>query len=288
MKTINSIIIAAFMAAACSGNGNKMSVQDITYSDSTSFINFNASFQLPAGNDNVSRTIRQQLVQIASDQLNGMLVYEDDIPITPISSTEELIEQCISTKDSLNALSKDDYGMRRSIIMEYPELSSQEKQEMLSYIPTWDEDMAISLLADTTDYCVFLSQNYFYLGGAHGGISGAGYLTFLKSDGSLFMDFLTGDCCEGMQPLLRKGIADYLLECGEQVEPEDIGEYLLIFGEDSIIPLPQYQPCPGPEGLTFMYQQYEITPYAMGMPEFTISYSDLEPFMTEQARSLFF
>lgn len=276
MRIKNIIIIPALLAAACSGNGNRLSFENVSYSDSTRFVNFNAEFQLPVASDKASRAIRNQLIQTASDQLNGMFVFEDYAQTVPTSSTDELLEQCAAAKDSINTMSVDDYNMRREMI-----------PDDLSYIPVWDEYLHISLVTDTTDYCVFLSQNYYYMGGAHGGISGAGYMTFIKKDGSRFYDFLTDDCTEGMQTLLRNGIADYLSECGEQVTPDEIEEYLLLNDEEGLIPLPQYEPYPGPEGLTFVYQQYEIAPYAIGMPAFTIAYSDIEPFMTESAKAIF-
>lgn len=279
MKLRNLIILPALLAVACTGNNSQLTVETVTCSDSTEYVHFNAEFQFPKANDEVSGYIRQQLIQIASEQLGSLLVFEDDIPMTSISDIPELIAQSMIVKDSLNTLSKLDYDMSRELI--------PGDEEMQSYIPAWDEDVNISLLIDTTDYCVFLSQNYTYMGGAHGGVSGAGYMTFLKSDGNLFLDFIIGDNAEPMQDLLRKGIAEYLSECGENVEPDQVGEYLLLFNEDGIIPLPKYAPCPGAEGLTFLYQQYEIAPYAMGMPSFTISYQDLEPFMTEEAKALF-
>ena len=49
-----------------------------------------------------------------------------------------------------------------------------------------------------------------------------------------------------------------------------------------IIPLPkQYEPYPSADGIVFTYAQYEIACYAAGMPTFTIPYSDVQPFLSE-------
>ena len=36
----------------------------------------------------------------------------------------------------------------------------------------------------------------------------------------------------------------------------------------------------------FTYQQYEIASYAAGMPEFTIPFEDLFPYLTPEAKAL--
>ena len=39
-------------------------------------------------------------------------------------------------------------------------------------------------------------------------------------------------------------------------------------------------------GVGFIYQQYEIAAYAMGMPNDTIPYERIKPFMTEWSKRL--
>ena len=40
------------------------------------------------------------------------------------------------------------------------------------------------------------------------------------------------------------------------------------------------------QGVHFLYQPYEIAPYAAGMPAFTISYEDIKPYLTIGALKL--
>lgn len=40
------------------------------------------------------------------------------------------------------------------------------------------------------------------------------------------------------------------------------------------------------EGFAFIYQQYEIAAYAMGMPTDIISYQQVKPYLTEWAKEL--
>ena len=284
--TMLATLFAISFTASCTGNRSRIEVEDINYSDTTQYVNFSAEFQFPKGNGKARKAIREQLIQIASDQINGLMDFEDEVPSIPTASVQELLDQCASVKDSMNAMSKSDYDLRCKFILEDSDYDQQQKDEMLSYIPSWDESISIYLETDTTSYCVFSSQNYTYMGGAHGGVSGAGFLTFLKSDGSLFSNFLNDDCIDALQPLIREGLAEYLSFEDEKVLPEDLADYLFI-GEGETIPLPVYEPYPCSDGLTFLYQQYEIAPYAMGMPSFTIPYDRIEPFMTDAAKKLF-
>ena len=46
-----------------------------------------------------------------------------------------------------------------------------------------------------------------------------------------------------------------------------------LFIENGIIPLPAAAPYLSPDGVVFVYGQYEIGAYAIGMPTFTVPYS---------------
>jgi hypothetical protein len=40
------------------------------------------------------------------------------------------------------------------------------------------------------------------------------------------------------------------------------------------------------KGVEFLYQPYEIAPYAAGMPSFTLSYQDIRPYLTIGAQKM--
>jgi hypothetical protein len=52
------------------------------------------------------------------------------------------------------------------------------------------------------------------------------------------------------------------------------------------MPLPQCPPLFTKDGVRFIYGQYEIAPYAAGMPDFTVPYNKLEKFMKVTAKKL--
>ena len=52
------------------------------------------------------------------------------------------------------------------------------------------------------------------------------------------------------------------------------------------IPLPKNPPYFTQDGLTFVYQQYEIAPYAAGMPTFSIPYDVAKGLLLHAAADL--
>ena len=62
----------------------------------------------------------------------------------------------------------------------------------------------------------------------------------------------------------------------------DTEENELEFG----LPLPATDPWLTKKGVSFIYQQYEIAPYAAGMPSFVLAYDDIRPYLTEDAAKM--
>ena len=89
-----------------------------------------------------------------------------------------------------------------------------------------------------------------------------------------------------LQPILRKGVISYLNEYNKEdpVTDKNLNEFLFI--ENGIIPLPAHTPFLTKDGVHFAYQQYEIGPYAMGIVEFTIPYSEIKSYLTSEAAKL--
>ena len=52
------------------------------------------------------------------------------------------------------------------------------------------------------------------------------------------------------------------------------------------IPLPSAAPSFTKKGLAFIYQQYEIAPYAAGMINFDLPYDKVRPYLTKEAAEL--
>lgn len=118
---------------------------------------------------------------------------------------------------------------------------------------------------------------YQYEGGAHGlyWIEGT---TFRKSDGKRIVINLDLSKVDAMQPLLREGLATYLRDNGAETTIDDLLKSDT-FISDGQIPLPSTNPYLTADGVKFVYQEYEIGPYAIGTPTFTIPLKDIQPFI---------
>ncbi len=121
-----------------------------------------------------------------------------------------------------------------------------------------------------------------FLGGAHPTSEFFG-ATFSKEDGRMLTwDIIRPDSRQAFHDMLVDELKDYF---GVKVDGISM-EHLLGVDDVQHIPLPQSPPYLTAEGLAFIYQQYEIAPYAMGLPSAIIPYSRVKPFLTDAAREL--
>lgn len=145
----------------------------------------------------------------------------------------------------------------------------------------------ITITAQTEKYVSYTDICETFLGGAHGSGTMSG-ITFRKSDGRRFgHEMLKNTNTQEFRDLLKEGLKQYFSANGQEVETdEQLAE--IMFAENGVdyLPLPQAAPYLTADGVAFVYQSYEIAPYALGRPTFTIPYSKIEPFLTETVKKL--
>ena len=190
----------------------------------------------------------------------------------------------------------------------YEELAASWK-ELQSNIHEGMEGMEFSfslrsmLLENAERYVTYLTKSEGFQGGAHGFAAAAGQ-TFRKSDGkrigyktvynnktetfekqdqTLFKDPMLPQ----LYALIKEGVRSYFKEFDEPVATDEQLKDMLISVDDiNRIPLPSAPPTFTKKGLAFLYQQYEIAPYAAGMVNFDIPYDKIRPFLTPEAAAL--
>ena len=163
----------------------------------------------------------------------------------------------------------------------YDEILSYNEDRELPSPFTFDISMKKS--CETDKYLTYNVSSYVYLGGAHG--SSMQYaLNIAKATGKTVGLVIDNSMTKAMQKLLRHGVTEYFKAQGETIADADLNDHLFI--DNGIIPLPAYNPEMTPEGLRFVYQQYEIGPYAIGMVTFTVPYDKVKPYMTREALGL--
>lgn len=151
-------------------------------------------------------------------------------------------------------------------------------------VPKLTYELSVRKVADNDRYVSYETASYAFLGGAHGSAT-AHTANISKLSGKVLA--LTVDTLQAkaMQPILRKGVLDYLHEQGDTTATDSmLGDYLFI--DNGIVPLPAHTPYLADDGVHFVYQQYEIGPYALGMVAFTVPYSDIKPYLTKEALGL--
>ena len=135
----------------------------------------------------------------------------------------------------------------------------------------WENDLVVTYTLETF-------QN---MGGAHP-LSGCEGVTFRKSDGRrLDWNIVSRRSNDQMKDQLRNGLKNYL-----EISTDD--ELLEILGDDKYycLPYPQTPPYMLENGLVFIYQQYELMAYAMGMGTDTLDYETIKPLLTCWAANL--
>lgn len=145
------------------------------------------------------------------------------------------------------------------------------------------DDNKFSKMAEGKDFLTWSYTNYTYFSGAAHGLSPFWGQTFRKSDGRrIGWDVLRNTDSEAFQKLMHDGLKDYI---GATTDDE-LRAMFLDESDFYVTPLPQCPPLFTKDGVKFVYAQYEIAAYAVGLPTFTISYKDLRPYMKQTALRL--
>lgn len=147
-------------------------------------------------------------------------------------------------------------------------------------------DLSIRKTGETDRYLTYETSCYVFLGGAHG--SAVCYpVNIVRSTGRVLAATVDTLKQKALQPILRRGVKEYISKAeNRKIKDSDLQN--MLFVEHGIIPLPTTVPVLTPEGLRFVYQQYEIGPYALGMVEFTVPYTDVKSCLTHEAAELAF
>lgn len=221
----------------------------------------------PSGDDSLSVGVRRYVAgELARLFLPTM--QEEDEPATVFKGAKEDGKALVDFYGKLN------FGYLKS---QYAELKDFGIAG-LSY------DLSIRKTGETDRYLTYETSCYVFLGGAHG--SAVCYpVNIVRSTGKVLAATVDTLKQKALQPILRRGVKEYISKAeNRKIKDRDLQN--MLFVEHGIIPLPATVPVLTPEGLRFVYQQYEIGPYALGMVEFTVPYADVKSCLTKEAAEL--
>lgn len=287
--TAAGVVLCLVFAASCRQGNRPLMMESFHYEDSTEHVSLSMKVELPADAGQAAKAIRARLQMDMDEYLSRVTSYEGDRLFDPFAGDKGNTQAFVTYYGSsllaaLGKNAKDDADERVAYIQEDPSFTEEDKAEFIAGIPDWEYDFTFSKVEETPGYVVFRSQDYTYLGGAHGGVGGDGWRTFRKKDGSLVEHLVDRTRENDMQPLLIAGLLRYYKEMDVEMTEEELLDNLMI--DQRHIPLPVWEPYPTAEGLLFTYHQYEIASYAEGMPSFVVPYDEIDPYLTPEAKQL--
>ncbi|MCR4824824.1 MAG: RsiV family protein [Bacteroidales bacterium] len=291
MKKLFLLGVAAALAMLASCNPSKapLKMEVRHFADTSAYARINMDVELPLAANKTSAAIRATLLDVMDHALSHVSNSGEERDFNrydgDINDSDALFSYY--EKKALEAItvaSDRDCGERVLDIYASETLSDSEKDYYAKNISGWDHEYTLRKLEESDSYVVFDSQSYVSYGGAHGGIIGEGPVTFSKKDGHPVLGFFEPDSKEPMQKLLREGMQRYF-----QSRIDEVGlelDAFLSLPEDGLIPLPAWNPYPVADSLHFVYQQYEVAPYASGMPEFSLPLNKVRGYLIDDARKV--
>lgn len=317
------VIIAAALATACSANKvdgpAEWETETVTVADSSDYSHVSASIQLPLANDSAMTAMRNTLISIAANDLRGNYEGNEDfiaqskMTYKPFEGDTTDVHAVLTynvqqLKSLFDAMSKytaeEDARLQKEeervkkLKEQSDSLDNPEDTMVYSYPAPgehWTYEEKCTLVDTTATYATFSFTGYIENSRAAHPYSscGAGDITLRRSDGKWITKFFVDDAEEKMQPLLLAGMVRYFRDdCEDKsVNEKNVRSMMLLCDVHGNpvknIPLPTvWRPVPKKDGLCLVYAQYEVAPYAAGMPAFIIPYEDVMPYLTQEAQDL--
>lgn len=143
-------------------------------------------------------------------------------------------------------------------------------------------EVKMKLTYETDLFATYSMTTYVDLGGAHPSFVADG-ASFRKSDGRrIGWEMISHTHSSEFNELMKQHLKEYF----EVTDDDELSEMLQEADNLYALPMPQTPPCFDEDGVSFVYQQYEIASYAAGLPSGKFSYDEIKPLMTTWARRL--
>lgn len=237
------------------------------------------SVDYPTESNELSKSIRailnEELANLYLGSMNGDEIEKQESYKGDLANGNLVIEKYC----------KDNFAYLKSQMKDLKEADPRANANM-SY------DIRLNKEAETDSYVTYHCLSYAYLAGAHGSTFERSF-NIVKATGKKLSQVVDTARVKDLQPILRKGVLSYLnqqsgnesqTENEEQITDAQLNDYLFI--ENGIIPLPSSSPYLAKDGVHFIYQQYEIGPYVMGLVSFTVPLEKIKPYLTAGALKL--
>lgn len=157
-------------------------------------------------------------------------------------------------------------------------------------------NIKIELTEQTPSYLTLTFGHEVYTGGAHGGwiTNGA---TFSRATGEqMGWNLFDMSKEQELRAMLIRGVKSYFNDFSEEkIETdEQLYELLILYDDPETpeneitigLPFPQAEPYVTRDGISFVYQQYEIAAYACGLPSFIVPVEEVKDLLSEKGKEL--
>lgn len=287
MKTTPSKLIlgAAVIALAASACSNRKAASEASVSDSltvtTDSINWTDSITTPAGSE-------------ATCQIS--VGYPAEGPAETLDSIQAWIAQRLSTTGSASPDAPAPYAGATASFTSGPELIKSVGTEVLTQAKTelleFESEMETNGISyeymwtifpdyQTDRFITYTASTYAYLAGAHGSSFNFPQVFEKPSGKRLGWNMFKSEALPNLTATIKHELMTQYFEVPTE---SDLAECLLI--DPDTLPLPVANPAFMETGVVFIYQQYEIAPYAAGMPSCVIPYASIRPMLTQSAAQL--
>lgn len=259
-RIIITIATVAATLTACNGNktaGPALTTDSVTFDKKDKMVEVTIEADYPnGGNPQLTNAIAEYI----SEGMGG--TYEGSLTVG----------------DSLVAY----YGNKS-----YEDIKNEAEEFWTDDMPPMALIQTFSKTHETDRYVTYTASSYTFTGGAHG-LTVTWGTTFRKSDGRrLGSEILRDTGSDDFHLLLKEGLREYFAGLGEEVATDEaLKECLMTDAGIDYLPLPQSAPYLTEDGVAFIYQSYEIAPYAAGHPTFVVPYDKMKPYLTVTARRL--
>lgn len=138
-------------------------------------------------------------------------------------------------------------------------------------------DVRIRKIYETDLLVTYQYEMEGYFGGAHGARVVQG-VTFRKMDGRrMDWNIFLNDKSTEVLTMITEAIQKQYFQMEDKKE---FHQQLLIGEYEDILPRPQTCPVYVKDGISIIYQQYEVAPYAAGLPSCVLPYAQVKPLLS--------
>lgn len=266
-----------------------MAIEKVEFKDSCKYGYVEISLELPKGNTTVLQNIRASLWQKLVERMGTDCNYGSLENAIPAYKGERKFQSLCNYYGEAafkkwNEYMKAENDDREEYIRNSTDMSDEEKESALEYTDQYGFSIDLKKEYECKRYVVFNGMSYGYTGGAHGGVYGMGCVTYDLYTGKELKNIIKPGMERALQSLLKRGLKQYFAEGNDGKMTTDSELFDELEVENRRIPLPaEYNVWPSKNGIEFVYGQYEIACYAAGMPSFTIPFSQIKPFLTNEA-----